>query len=260
MSLAACQGKLCLICTKDPGKSAQKTLKDLLDSICNVITDDDCINWDLTVVLPLSKTKVEVPVTHGALDLSTLCQSKPYFSQLPVTMQQRQDRQFPLSELLQCWYPNSLFELCKNISSMLEIIIQKKAGDLLQHNILACQHIEIPFQKKRCQRLDVGLRSSLAKMKEFEFAHFKLRLLSKGQSQTIHAPRHDGIAKRENMKQIQSYIRHMHVTFNALPDSEKNVWLAADAGTVGLESNLCSAAVLGHNGPSCWFVPQASIP
>jgi hypothetical protein len=245
---------------------AQGTLLKLLETICNAISEEECETMDLTIELPGPQDNLQVPFSCGTVDLSALQSSTRYLSQLPEVIQNKNlNVLVPLHELLLTWNSNSSFKLAQSVACVLEVILRAKAGTLIQSQILSCDHIKVPYKKNRCRRLDAELRSKLAQMTHSEYKHFQLRL-QRGRRRDSHqigiptqTPCLKDIAKREDTRLIQQYVGSMQSMFHMLKPHERNIWIAADAGTVGFESSLCSAAVLGgYDGPSCWLAPQAS--
>lgn len=245
--------------SQESGKSARKTLRHMLDTIQSTITDKDCETLDFRVILPCGPIQFEVCVTPTGVDLYDLSQNPTHFSKLPSGLKQQNLRvPVPFHVLVETWYETTMFQLCQSIAGVLESIMELKAGCLIQSNIIACKHLTVPFKIKRCRRLDQGLRSEIAKMSPKEYKRFEMRLKRKGQPQaTVHSPCHKSTSKRHDTKHVQVYLSLLQKQFKE--SREKNIWLTTDAGNVGLESNLCSAAVLGYDGPSCWMAPQARL-
>lgn len=220
---------------------------------------------DLTIELPGPQANLQVPFSCGSVDLSALQSSTRYLTQLPEVIRNKNlNVPVPLHELLLTWNSNSSFKLAQSVACVLEVILRAKAGTLIQSEILSCDHIKVPYKKSRCRRLDAGLRSKLAQMTPSEYRHFELRL-QWGRRRDFpqrgipaRTPCLKNIKQREDTRVTQQYIRSTKSMFHMLEPHKRNVWIASDAGTVGFESSLCSAAVLGgYDGPSCWLAPQA---
>lgn len=246
---------------QESGRQASRTLGQLCKSVGNATTRADCEGLDLTVVLPGDKDHIEVDFSCGALDLADLRHQPHLLQQLPAELQlQGLQMEVPVQEVILAWESETLFELCVSVAGVIETVMKVKTHRLIHSDILACRHITVPFKKQRCKRLDTGLRASIAKMTEHEYSRFKKRLQHSIATDAANpTPCHRHVATREDLKQVKSYIGSLRAAWNTLAPTERNLWLTADAGVVGFEQNLCSAAVLGYNGPSCWLTPQVRL-
>ena len=215
------------------------------------------------MTLPGSINNFNVPFSCGSVDLSGIRSSKTCLAQLPLQNQRDgSNTHCAVHELLlQDWPADSLFRLCQSVASILEVILQKKADELIirDSDILSCRHLVVPFNKRRSKRLDANLRESLANVKPEEYSHIQKRLRPRGSPAACWPGFASlrGVTRRSDAKLVRKYIQYIQTKWKELAPHERSIWIAADAATVGMEGNVCCSATLGYNGHACWLTPQA---